>query len=259
VETLRGQPLSESQKQIALLFCGITPLFDDLLDEENYSAEELNTLIKKQLQRGTLTEKLCIGLFEEMERAQPDLRWVAQWQKAMESQLNSQRQMKEEPSVEEIREITTAKGGYALLLYLDAILAGAYGQDEADAIFQMGAIVQLTNDIFDVYKDSRAGISTLATRCSDVETLKNEYIKETDKNMQQFDSLNYHPFRVRLFLLQYQLIVSRGKVALDQLLELQRCSGAAFDATRFSRKELICDMERWPNIRKSLLLTIRSV
>ena len=259
IETLRGEPLDRKQTEMAMLFCGLTPLFDDLLDEEHFSADELNLLTKKQIQRGTLIEKICIGFFEEMEPIDPDMSWTSRWESAMSSQFDSQRQNGQQLDSEEIKSLTAEKGGHALLLYFDAILQGNYSRDESDAIYQMGAIIQLTNDIFDVYKDSRAGISTLATRCCDMEELRNYYLSEVQKNMQQFRSLNYSRFRVRLFLLQYQLIVSRGVVALDQLLELQRNAGGDFDPSRFERRELICDMERWYNVRKSLLLTVKSV
>lgn len=257
LETLRGQQLNQQQKQMALLFCGLTPLFDDLLDEQHFSSEEIYRLIQKQMQRGTLIEKLCIGLFEEMEHIQTDRSWTTRWQQAMDYQISSQKQTEQHLSTAEIKDITSGKGGYSLLLYLDAILPGQYSKSEGEAIYQMGAIIQLTNDIFDIYKDRNEGIYTLATTCSDVAALRDYYLTEVTKNIAQFKALGYKRIRVRQFLLQYQLIISRGKVALDQLLALQRRDGGKFSPDNYSRKELICDMELWTNIRKSLLITIR--
>ena len=259
METLHGEKLSKKQTQMALLFCGLTPLFDDLLDEEHYSAEELYLLSRKQPQRNTLMEKICVGLFEEMEKLRTDMGWTSRWQEAMTYQISSQKQFGRQLSNDEIKDITYGKGGYALLLYLDAMLPDGYSKAEGEAIFQMGALIQLTNDIFDIYKDSRAGLSTLATRCTDVQKLSDYYHSEIEKNMQQFRALDYSPFHIRKFLLQYQLLLSRGKVALGQLLALQKKAGGNFNPDRFSRRDLICDMELWRNIRKSLLLTIRAV
>ncbi|MFZ4544027.1 MAG: class 1 isoprenoid biosynthesis enzyme [Saprospiraceae bacterium] len=256
IETLRNQQLTENQKQIALLFCGLTPLFDDLLDEENFSREEIKLLTEKKIQRGTLKEKLCIGLFEEIEKLSGGVNWTNYWHKAIEFQVSSEIQLSQTLPIETLKSITEGKGGYSLLLYLDAILAGKYSEKEANAIFHMGAMIQLTNDIFDIYKDRNEGISTLATTSKDIKHLRRYFLQEAAKNLEQFQQLGYSKLQVRLFLLQYHLILSRGSVALNQLALLQEKDNGIFTLEHYSRKELICDMELWTNIRKSLYYTV---
>lgn len=257
LETLRNQKLNPKQKETALLFCGLTPLFDDLFDDFHYSKEEITLLSQKKLQRNTIIEKICIGLFEEIEQLNGHLTWTELWQKVLDYQIISQKQKEIDISSEQIKEITFGKGGYSLLLYLEAILPNDYTKAEAEAVFQMGAIIQLTNDIFDMFKDRNEGIYTLATTATDIYELRDFYENEVQKNIAQFQSLPFPQSNIKDFLLQYMLIISRGYVALDQFQALQDRDKGEFRLHQYSRKELICDMELFKNILQSLKYTIK--
>lgn len=252
LETLRNQKLTKTQRKTAVLFCGLTPLFDDLFDDFHYSKEEITLLSQKKLQRNTLIEKICIALFEEIEQLNGHLAWTELWQKVLDYQIISQKQKEESISFETLKDITFGKGGYSLLLYLEAILPNAYSKDEAEAVFQMGAIIQLTNDIFDVFKDRNEGIFTIATKATDMYELRIFYENEVNKNIAQFKALPFPKSNINKFLLQYMLIISRGYVALDQFQALQDKDKGIFKLQDYSRKELICDMELWKNIKKSI-------
>lgn len=257
LETLHGKKLSLTAKHTALLFCGLTPLFDDLFDDFNYSATEIKSLSQKKIQRNTLIEKICIALFEKIEYTNGHLEWTALWEKVLDYQIYSQEQQHD--TIDDIRliDITKGKGGYSLLLYFEAILDKNYPKAEADAVFQLGYLIQLTNDIFDVYKDRNAGITTLATKASDMHQLKVFYNNEVKKNVAQFEALPYKKRNIDSFIIQYMLIVSRGWVALEQLCALQTAEiDNRFQLHKYSRKQLVCDMELWKNIRKSLLYTL---
>ncbi len=257
LETLRNQRLTAKQCETAILFCGLTPLFDDLFDDYHYSATEISLLSQKKIQRDNLIEKICIGLFEEIEQLNGHLAWTSIWQQVIDYQVLSQKQLSENITSAEIIDITFGKGGYSLLLYLEAILPNDYATAEAEAVFQMGAIIQLTNDIFDIFKDRNEHIATLATTSKDIKLLRDFYDNEVEKNITQFKKLPYPERNINDFLLQYKLIISRGWVALDQLEALQTADNGIFQLENYTRKQLICDMELWKNIKKSLLLTIR--
>ena len=256
LETLRNQRLTETQRETALLFCGLSPLFDDLFDEMQYSAVEISLLSQKKIQRGNLHEKICIALFEQIEQRNGYLDWTSVFQKVIDYQVVSKKQFDKNISREEIIDITFGKGGYSLLLYLEAILPKGYSQEEAEAVYQMGAVIQLTNDVFDTFKDRNEGIFTLATSTKDMDELRCYYDREVNKNITQFEALPYPKRNIDDFLLQYRLIISRGWVALDQLQALQKESNGVFQLHDYSRKQLICDMELWRNIKKSLRYAI---
>jgi hypothetical protein len=66
--------------------------------------------------------------------------------------------------------------------------------------------------------------------------------------------LNYQPKQIQKTLNKIITVVSRGCVCLEQLLALQGDNGR-FDAGNFTRRELVCDMEKISNIRRSLLIS----
>jgi hypothetical protein len=255
LETLRNQRLTAAQRETALLFCGLTPLFDDLFDEFQYSAAEITSLSQKKIQRNTLHEKICIALFEQIEQRNSKLDWTTLFQQVIDYQIVSKKQFDKNISEEEIIDITFGKGGYSLLLYLEAILPNAYSEAEAKAVYQMGAIIQLTNDIFDTFKDRNEGIFTLATTAKNIHSLRKYYDEMVQQNIAQFEALPFPKENIQDFLLQYRLIISRGWVALDQLEALPMDSEGVFQLHEYSRKQLICDMELWENIKKSLIYT----
>jgi hypothetical protein len=252
IETLRNQRLLQAQKQVALLFCGLTPLFDDLFDDFEFSDTEITLLSQKKIQRGLLQEKICIALFEAIEHRNGSSNWSDLWQKVLDYQIASKAQQGNTLHHSDIQDITFGKGGYALLLYLEAILPKAYSHAEGEAVFQMGAIIQLTNDIFDIYKDREAGVRTMVTMTTDMHEFRRFYDHEVSKNIAQFRQLPYPKANIEDFIFQYKLLVSRGWVALDQLQSLQRNEAdALFHLRHYSRKQLICDMELWQNIKQS--------
>ncbi len=256
LETLHNQRFTKKQREIALLFCGLTPLFDDLFDDMQYAKEEIYGLTEKKIQRGNLHEKICIGLFEQIEQRNRLSNWAAVFQKVVDYQLISEKQFDQNITRDEIIDITFGKGGYSLLFYLEAILPNGYTPEEAAVFFQMGGVIQLTDDIFDIHKDYTDGILTVATTAQDMNVLRRYYDAEVHKNIAQFEALPFSKRNIDAFLLQYRLIIGRGWVALDQLQALQRESNGVFDVKNYTRKQLICDMELLKNIKKSLAYTI---
>jgi hypothetical protein len=256
LETLHNQRFTKKQRETALLFCGLTPLFDDLFDDMHYTKEEIYALTEKRIQRGNLHEKICIGLFEQIEHRNGYSDWASVFQKVIDYQLISEKQFDKNITHDEIIDITFGKGGYSLLLYLEAILPNRYSPEEAAAFYQMGGIIQLTDDIFDTHKDHTDGIMTVATTTKDMNALRQYYDAEVHKNITQFEALPYSKRNIDAFLLQYRLIISRGWVALDQLQALQAASKDNFNLQDYTRKQLICDMELVKNIKKSLAYTI---
>ena len=66
------------------------------------------------------------------------------------------------PGSRDLEKITAEKGGCSVLLFRRA-LAHPLPADEQNAWFQFGFLIQLCDDIFDLWHDRQAGTSTLAT------------------------------------------------------------------------------------------------
>ncbi|MFX9623065.1 hypothetical protein ABTO88_19770, partial [Acinetobacter baumannii] len=69
-------------------------------------------------------------------------------------------------SREETERITHIKGAVSVIIYHQCLDEPA-GQQMLDALFYIGSLYQLGNDIFDLYKDVRDNVYTLVDTCDD--------------------------------------------------------------------------------------------
>ena len=82
-----------------------------------------------------------------------------------QAQLESKKQTQDLISEKEIQSITFYKGGTSLLFYRTAFLP-VPSVEEEKLIYNLGSLMQLANDIFDVYKDRENKIKTLVTEAN---------------------------------------------------------------------------------------------
>ena len=252
---LRGYPPGKDEILANRYLGACTPVFDDLTDSGGYSFHKVLNAIEDN--KGNMNESLLLlRYFNEKinEKAKnPDL-FRHYLEKTTEAQMMSIRQKgSSKLTHEEIRDITYKKGGYATLLFR-SLLSNKPVANEEEAIYHLGALLQMMNDIFDIYEDHRNGLQTLASVTNDINLLKHEYIELIDKTIILFRNLDYHPKRIRKTLDKIITVISRGCVCLNQLLALQGDKGN-FDAGNFTRGDLICDMEKISNIRRSLAIS----
>ena len=160
-------------------------------------------------------------------------------------------------SDETLLSITTRKGGYSLLMcrhYLDTPYL-----PEADATwYALGGVIQLTNDLYDIYKDMQEGIITLAIRAKQHEViyaLFHKHAQALNESIRKLPVTNSHKSDLSIIL---NVIAAFGYVALDNLARLQgnKASLPAFET--LARKELIIDMEKNANRFKLLKFTYQN-
>jgi len=88
-----------------------------------------------------------------------------------QAQKDSLKQFDQNISKEEIVDITLRKGGYSLLMcrhYIDLPISNELDK----AWYQLGGIIQITNDIYDIHKDLQEGICTLPNSIKNVEEIE---------------------------------------------------------------------------------------
>ena len=255
---LTGKSLTQKERHIAMYFCALTPVFDDLIDDYNYSAEDIYRLCKGEARDGDLLEKICIHFYEKLKTLtqKSDNELLNEYfEKVLDYQIRSRAQINGSLSDTELTEIMYAKGGYSIL-YFKSIMDNGVQQNEEKTLFNIGALIQFVNDIFDVYKDLQGSIQTLPNATKDIKILENQYANLLDDTIKTCYTLPYHRLRIRCFLLSLMLIYSRGFVCLDQFFALQVKPNNVFEPNNYIRKDLICDMEKFRNLWKSYLYTV---
>ncbi len=151
---------------------------------------------------------------------------------------------------EEIERITYAKGGYSVIIYHETLKKAS--PEMWQALFYVGSLMQLANDIFDMHKDVPDGIYTLPNRCTDFSALKKKYMDRVAECYRLIYALPYTKKNKTEFCIVMNFIISRGVVALDHFINLEKEKGRPLHIASLTRKEIICDMQKPSNILRWL-------
>jgi len=257
---LRGFAMNELERLASTSQGVVTGLFDDFFDDGNISENEIFKMLEEpRLYKWKNTgEKLIISFYNKAidNALNPD--------KVREGAMNvfKAQQMsieQEDSSISQSRiwEITQQKGGESVLFYRYGF-KHSLKDGEEEALFQLGSLMQLENDIFDVYKDSQSGIYTLPIITDNVEELKNLYTEQVNLFVELSYKMDYPKESVKLFLDRLMPVINRAYVCFRKYKKLEKNNNKVFDVPAFTRKQLICDMEKLGNFLRTVLCQINS-
>jgi hypothetical protein len=160
-------------------------------------------------------------------------------------------------SKEEIKRITINKGAVSVLFYR-SVFTNPLTPDEEDALYQVGGLMQFGNDIFDVYKDSLNNIETLVTTTPDINDVRLMFREMARTSFNAFYRTDYPRKNIRKFLRMVSMsLCGRCYTCLDQLEKKQKLTGGVFSPKQYSRKDLVCDLDKAGNKWNSVLYHIK--
>jgi len=252
--TLRGAKMTQTERMASTFQGALTGLYDDFFDKTGLANNEIKSMMKEPYSYSPASslEKLFIHFLSNVHE---NLHEISQFnhyfEKVFSAQVLSKKQLDENLSREEIRDISFKKGGYSLLFYR-SVFKHELMKGEEEALFNIGSLMQLGNDTFDVYKDSRDGIKTLPSGCGQIDDVRQVFISQLDHCLGLAGKLNYHRDDIKRYVNKLVLGIARCFVCFDQLERLQGKTDGTFRPLAYSRKELICDMEKPVNIIRSL-------
>jgi hypothetical protein len=242
---LRGKEMTDAERYQLTCMGALTGLFDDFFDEKNTGEDHIKELVNNpgdNLARNS-HEELFIRFYEKVLEGNNSLLVKEHLNKVFNAQVLSKKQKDQDIREEDIRHITMEKGGASLLFYRCAF-PEEVKESERRMLYHLGGLGQLENDIFDVYKDYREKIRTLATIETQVSNLRSKYITLMNDVSNMVSQTDHPPRNRKKFLRFISLVSSRGLVCLDHLRRLEVQSGGIFDIPSYSRDNLICDMEK---------------
>ena len=166
------------------------------------------------------------------------------------AQVESKKQ-KDAITKKELTDLTFFKGGSSVIFYRSAF-APAASAEELKLLYNLGGLMQLSNDIFDVYKDREAGIKTLLTETKSIKDIRAFFKTSLDEYYQHAFMIGFPEKNVRAFLNIISIgVFSRCFVCLQQLEENEKLTENEFSVHSYSRKQLICDMDKGMNMLRS--------
>lgn len=146
----------------------------------------------------------------------------------------------------ELARLTAEKGGYSVLLFRRA-LRPPLPETEQRALFEFGALVQLCDDIFDLWFDRQNGADTLATVLAaqnDIEQLKSLFERQVTRTHAAFRQTAFPLSRIQRALSALHYLVSITRTCLAHYLRLKK----KFGSLPFNnRRAMVVDMGRWSN------------
>jgi hypothetical protein len=249
---LENRYTNKLERENNKLYFILASLYDDLMDENIVSKEVLNEtfLNPENAKPESFSEAVLIdthlklmGLVHDKEAYQKVLHSIHH------AQLDSLEQLKNDISLERILSITERKGGYSLLMSRHYIQMTA-NETIDHCWYQLGGMIQMTNDLYDIYKDTIAGIYTFANTQNSYEKIKADYELQVNKYKSSINQLAFKESNKLMLQIKLSLIPALGYVALENLKRLQGENNTLQPFKDYPRKELIVDMEKVRNIVK---------
>lgn len=250
--TLRGTKLSREEKKSVIALGALTPLIDDLTDDHKMKSEEIIASLSLKRENNSKVQALAKYLFQYLYRKHGET-FLAQFQLVLAAQEASlQQSEKKALSSSLLKEITYNKGAKSILLYR-GILENPVNEKEKEAFEVLGYATQLVNDQFDIYKDYKNQVQSPYTNSKNLKTNYEEYLEVINQVVEKFRLLPYPKKNKERCILEISTILSRGLVCINQLLSLKESTLDTFKLESYSRKELVCDMEKPKNVLQSIL------
>lgn len=251
---LYGKKMTERERCCSTAQGAMTGLFDDFFDKQFLDEENIKSAIENNIQPERSSNEILFSLFyQKALEAAPSAALVKQrLLDVYQAQLESKKQVSGDLSYDDLLELTQKKGATSLLFYYAAFCQKEMAI-ENNLIAKLGGWMQLSNDIFDVYKDRESGIATLVTTCCDIKGLKKLFLTEIRKCFAEARNLPFSSQHIDAFLNRLSIgIFSRALVCLSQLEKSQQVTSGKFEVNQYSRKQLICDMDTAGNKLQSL-------
>ena len=234
------------------LYFILASLYDDLMDENLVSQSVLNEMFlhPEKANPNSFSETVLIDThLKLLSRVYNKEAYQRVLNNIHQAQIDSLEQLKNDISLERILSITERKGGYSLLMCRHYIQMSAYDVID-NCWYQLGGMIQMTNDLYDIYKDTMAGIHTFANTQNEFEKIRDQYVSQVHKYKLSIEKLAYDDSKKMIFQIKLSLIPALGFVALDNLKQLQGKAKNLKPFKDYARKDLIVDMENVSNILK---------
>ena len=250
----RTTTLKEQERSIHYFIC--SSLFDNFWDDKTLNIDQLEQISfdTKRYPAKTFDEKVFVAshlfLLDEVKNKEA---YLTIFRRTFNAQQASLEQFNAGITDNQITNITFEKGGNAVLLcsyYLDIDTSVT----EENCWYYLGSIIQLSNDLFDIYKDINDGIQTLATRCTNAYAMETFFLQRLHLLKENIRLLEVSNSKKQSFSIAMAATAVLGLVAIEHLKEIQSSSDQLPDFKTLARQDLIVDMEKPKNILRWIKL-----
>lgn len=247
---LHGRVSTKQERRNRVYFFVCSSLVDNFFDRKELTNEQIDNIVFRsgEYEATTFDEKVFIHCNNYLgEQAAGKKGYLEVLKAEIKAQEASLQQFRKEITNEEIETIMKEKGGNAVLLCRYYLNLPA-NEIEDRCWYQLGVIIQLSNDLYDIYKDMNDGIETLGTRCKDAHVMEKYGEEQIGYLKQLVDQLPYSRFKKQRFTISMAGLYALAAVYIKRLKQLQGNKTRLPGFASLQRKQLVVDMEKPVNI-----------
>jgi hypothetical protein len=250
-----NEKLDSKSRKAMTYMAAVTGLFDDFFDKTNHDKESLLSMMSKpELHNpGNTREGVFISFtLKALQKIDNKDAINSSKLKVFEVQWESKlQQEKGRLTWDQLKDLSLRKGGLSLLFYASGAV-GEVSDSTKELLMKIGGLLQYGNDIFDLYKDKEEGVDTHINTAEDMQPIKKDFESTLQDLFLAIKKLGLGGNQEKELKKQVLVFSCRALVCLDQYLRLQETTKNKFVLDNYSRKQLICDMEKPGNLLKAI-------
>jgi hypothetical protein len=252
--TLKGRKITKDERKRLTLVGAMATLCDDLIDENNFTREEVFNLLSNKFNEDQLDRKakLLVALNKELQKFYTlSPKYLQQLKMALQRQAASVKQTDPNISLKEIVAICREKNGHTSLMFA-SLLDENWSNEELQFIYKSAIVGQLTNDSFDIYFDTQQGINTYFNSAPSVKNVRQFFLDECLLLHEKVFACTV-PLKNKLRTIQRMSILHAFTLtALDHLQQTEDKTGVPVDWKSVPRKDMVTDMAKNKNRTKTV-------
>lgn len=241
---LKGRGLTIDERKRLTLVAAWATLCDDLVDDYNWShSEVINIIFNNPGEEGLPgNAKLLVALNNELHKIwRVSDKYINQLKTALKWQSASAKQLNPAITLDEIVTICREKNGNTSLMFA-TLIDEDWTAEELQFIYQSAIVGQLTNDAFDIYKDTQSGIYTYFNKAQSVEKVREFFVDECRKLHSLVRQCQTSEQNKKNTIRRMSILHAFTLTALDHLQQTEDKTGAPVDWKKVSRRDMVTDM-----------------
>lgn len=243
---LFGQPFTLQDRKLATMLGVFTPLYDDLFDELHLDPKQIQklTIDPASFAADIFMTKIVKEIGSDLiDTAANKVSYLNILEELLKIQVDTLEQFNSNTTQNELQRITWEKGMISYVYYYTHFF-GAPNDNIRELLFEIGGLHQLSNDIFDMYKDCQEKSYTLANTCKDFTLFKTIFLEKVTVMKQKIMALPYRKNDKRYFCLIMLSLIGSTIVAIDHFIQMEKKKGKNIDWFKEAREELVIDMDK---------------
>lgn len=251
---LKGRGLTTNERKRLTLVAAWATLCDDLVDDYNWTRDKVFDIIFNKPKEDNLpgNAKLLVAVNNELHNIYGvSDKYINQLKIALEWQSVSARQLDPNISLDEIVTISREKNGNTSLMF-STLVDEEWTENELAFIYQSAIVGQLTNDSFDMYKDTQSGIYTYFNKASSIKQVRDFFLDECRKLHFLVRQCNVPERNKKNTIRRMSILHAFTLTALDHLQNTEDKTGTPVDWKKVARKDMVTDMALYSNRFKTI-------